>query len=201
MVLKKRERVSVTAIIALICDDCVKDKSPGTLAAHFTADYCILIHTWNFYLLDSNFNDMFASKFFICHDKNVVARLDAISWNRVSGKTISIKFELWCWSCLWNGLWLASTHYNDVIISDGISNTSLTIVYSTVYSKVQIKENIKAPRHWPLWWEFTGNIPRTKGPVTRKTFPLDDVIVWYQALTSIGKFKHYTYVDGFKLNF
>ena len=37
--------------------------------------------------------------------------------------------------------------------------TSLTIV------QAQIKENIKAPRQWPLWGEFTGNrwIPRTKG--------------------------------------
>ena len=30
---------------------------------------------------------------------------------------------------------------------------SLTIVYSTVYSDA-IKENIKAPRHWPLGGEF-----------------------------------------------
>ena len=31
--------------------------------------------------------------------------------------------------------------------------------------QAQIKENIKAPRYWPLWWEFTGDrwIPRTKG--------------------------------------
>ena len=30
--------------------------------------------------------------------------------------------------------------------------------------KTQIKENIKAPRHWPLWGELTGDrwIPRTK---------------------------------------
>ena len=35
--------------------------------------------------------------------------------------------------------------------------TSLTIVYSTVFFKAQIKENIKAPRHWPLWGEFTSN--------------------------------------------
>ena len=30
---------------------------------------------------------------------------------------------------------------------------------------MQINENIKAPRHWPLCWEFTGHrwIPRTKG--------------------------------------
>ena len=42
--------------------------------------------------------------------------------------------------------------------------TSLTIVYSTVYS-VQIKENTKALRHWPLSGEFTEDllIPRTNG--------------------------------------
>ena len=40
--------------------------------------------------------------------------------------------------------------------------TSLTIVYLNVYSS-QIKENIKAPRHWPLCEEFTVDrwIPRT----------------------------------------
>ena len=33
-----------------------------------------------------------------------------------------------------------------------------------VFIQAQIQENIKAPRHWPLWWEITGNrwIPRTK---------------------------------------
>ena len=42
--------------------------------------------------------------------------------------------------------------------------TNLTIVYST-FIQVQIKENIKAPRHCPLCGEFTGDrwIPRTKG--------------------------------------
>ena len=56
--------------------------------------------------------------------------------------------------------------------------TSLTVVYSTVI-QAQIKENIKAPRHWPLLGEFTDDrwIPRTKGPVTRKMFPFDDVIM------------------------
>ena len=39
--------------------------------------------------------------------------------------------------------------------------TSLTIVYLSV----EIKENIKTPRHRPLWGEFTGDrwIPRAKG--------------------------------------
>ena len=43
-------------------------------------------------------------------------------------------------------------------------STNLTIVYLTVYSGTD-KKNIKAPRHWPLWGEFTDDqwIPRTKG--------------------------------------
>ena len=43
----------------------------------------------------------------------------------------------------------------------------------------QIKENIKAPRHWPLCGEITGDrwIYPHKWPVTRKKFPFDDVIM------------------------
>ena len=65
-------------------------------------------------------------------------------------------------------------HYGDVIMGTMASQiTSLTIVYSTVYS-VQIKENIKAPRHWPLCGEFTGDrwIPRTNGQWRGKCFHL-----------------------------
>ena len=42
--------------------------------------------------------------------------------------------------------------------------TSLTIVTQS-FIQAQIKESIKAPRHWPLWGEFTGDrwIPHTKG--------------------------------------
>ena len=56
-------------------------------------------------------------------------------------------------------------HYSDVILGTIASQiTSLTTVYSTVYS-AQTKENIKAQRHWPLLGEFTGDrwIPLTKG--------------------------------------
>ena len=70
-------------------------------------------------------------------------------------------------------------HYNDVTMSAMASQiTSLTIVYSTVI-QAQIKENLKVPRHWPLYEEFTGdqvNSPH-KRPVTRKMFPFDDVIM------------------------
>ena len=46
-------------------------------------------------------------------------------------------------------------------------------MFTQPFIRVQIKGNIKAPRHWPLWGEFTGD----KWPVTRKMFPFDDVII------------------------
>ena len=85
---------------------------------------------------------------------------------------------------------LLTTPASDTVISDVIMGamvsqiTSLTTVYSTVYSGA---ENIKAPRHWPLCgpWIHRGpvNAPY-KWPVTRKMFPLDDVIMTTQILSS-----------------
>ena len=49
--------------------------------------------------------------------------------------------------------------------------TGVSIVCSTVF-QAQIKENIKAPCHCPLW-----GVSPHKGPVTRKQFPFDDVIM------------------------
>ena len=69
-------------------------------------------------------------------------------------------------------------HYNGVIMSAMVPQiTSLTIVYSTAQSGAD-QRKIKAPRHWPLFGEFTGHrwIHHTK-PVTRKMFPFDDVIM------------------------
>ena len=43
-----------------------------------------------------------------------------------------------------------------------------------LFVQAQIKENIKAPRHWPLWGEFTCDrwIPRTEGQWRGKCFRL-----------------------------
>ena len=36
--------------------------------------------------------------------------------------------------------------------------TSRMVVYLNVYpGQAQIKDNMKAPRHWPVWREFTGD--------------------------------------------
>ena len=61
-------------------------------------------------------------------------------------------------------------HYTDVIMGANASQiTSLTIVNSGADQR-----NITAPRHWPLWGEFTGDrwIPRTNGQLRGKFFPL-----------------------------
>ena len=59
----------------------------------------------------------------------------------------------------------ARIHYSDVIMSSMASQiTSLTIVYSTVYSGVDQRKS-QSSAALTLWGEFTGDrrIPRTKG--------------------------------------
>ena len=52
--------------------------------------------------------------------------------------------------------------------------TSLTIVYSTVYSDADQK-NIKAQRHWPLCGEFTGT---GEFPAQKASYAENDSIWW-----------------------
>ena len=59
-------------------------------------------------------------------------------------------------------------------VHDGVSNHRLSHMFDQLLLQAQIKENIKAPRHWPLCGEFTGGrwIPRTKGQKCGKCFHL-----------------------------
>ena len=76
---------------------------------------------------------------------------------------------------------LTNLHYNDVIMTTIASQiTSLAVVYSTVYSDADKKKPSKlhvtglcvGNSPWPV------NSPH-KGPVTRKMFPIDDVIMFH----------------------
>ena len=62
---------------------------------------------------------------------------------------------------------------------DCVSNHQRLDCLINHFFQAQIKQNIKAPRHWPLWGEFTGHrwILRTKGQWHGKMFPFDDVIM------------------------
>ena len=72
-----------------------------------------------------------------------------------------------------------SYHYNDVMISMMASQiTSLTIVYSTIYSGADQKRHqssaslafMRGIHRWPV-------NSLHKGPETRKMFPFDDIII------------------------
>ena len=77
-------------------------------------------------------------------------------------------------------IFLTNTHYNDDIMSAMTSPiTSLTIVYSTIYAgaskkKCQSSASLAFVRDIHRW---TVNSPH-KGPVTRKMFEFDDVIMY-----------------------
>ena len=58
---------------------------------------------------------------------------------------------------------------------DGVSNhRRIDCLHNRFFFQTQIKENINAPRHCPLWGEFTADrwIPRTKGQLRGKWFHL-----------------------------
>ena len=57
---------------------------------------------------------------------------------------------------------------------DGVSNHQPQDFSLNRLFKAQIKDNIKAPRHWPFWWEFIGDrwLPRTKAQWRGKCFHL-----------------------------
>ena len=48
-------------------------------------------------------------------------------------------------------------------------------IFTELFVQAKIKENIKAPCHWPLWGDSV-NSPHKK-QVTQKMFPFDDVIM------------------------
>ena len=81
-------------------------------------------------------------------------------------------------------------HYNDVIMgSIAPQITSLTIVYSNVYSGA---DQTKQQSYASL--EFVVNSPH-KGPVARKMFPFDDVIMTLTVLIDIrGKYLGHCYI-------
>ena len=87
-----------------------------------------------------------------------------------------VSTELWCFECCKSE---QAVHYDDVIMSAIASQiTSLTIVYSIVYSDVDQRKYQSTASLAFVWWIHRGpvNSPH-KWPVTRKMFPFDDVIM------------------------
>ena len=88
----------------------------------------------------------------------------------------------------WTTFHRDSMHYNDVIMGAIVSQiTSLTIVYSIVYSDAHQRKHqssaslafVRGIHGWPV------NSPH-KWPVTRKMFPFDDVIMGILLLLQVS---------------
>ena len=90
-------------------------------------------------------------------------------------------------------------HYNDVIMGAIASQiTSLTIVYSTVYSDAdQRKYQSSAPLAFVRWIHRGPVNSPHQGPVKRKMFPLDDVIM-IQLWPCCTQFSGFTLKDRVK---
>ena len=96
-----------------------------------------------------------------------------------------ISWWLWMDQYIWQVIyfWIrrVHSHYGDVIMGAITSQiTSLTIVYSTVYSDADQRKHQSSASLAFVWGihRWPVNSPH-KGPVTRKMFPFDDVIVLY----------------------
>ena len=81
---------------------------------------------------------------------------------------------------LWLIIYFYFVHYDDVIMTMLASQiTSLTVVYSIVYSGVNQRRHQSSASLAFVWEIHRGpvNFPH-KWPVTRKMFPFDDVIMY-----------------------
>ena len=61
----------------------------------------------------------------------------------------------------WHGAWIRCLiiklpYYNDVIMGALRPKSPASRLFTQPFIQAEIKENIKAPRHWPLCGEFTG---------------------------------------------
>ena len=87
----------------------------------------------------------------------------------------SSKYLFWSKTKQASNMILPLIHYNDIMMCATASQiTSLTIVYSTVYSDADQRKHQSSASLGPL------NSPH-KWPVTRKIFPFDDVIMYRKA--------------------
>ena len=90
-------------------------------------------------------------------------------------------------------------HYSDVIMGAMASQIVASRLLTQPFIRAQIKENIKALRHWPLCAEVTGDrwIPRINGQWRGKCFHFMTsswtVLVWYSVRTFPTQIARFTW--------
>ena len=106
--------------------------------------------------------------------KNVVIHLHKTYTLKVKQLIKNTRTTYWCSAGIFR-----QKHYIDVIMSAMASQiTSLTIVYSIVYSGTEQRKHQSSALLAFVWGIYRRPVNSMhKGPVTRKMFPFDDVIM------------------------
>ena len=130
------------------------------------------------------------------HDEKIMWEAFLYRWSRDQSRYVPIQWEtvrhyivttsLIGWDHTWTDPWwwlvhcvMKVIHYNDIIMGTMASQiTSLTFVYSTVYSGADQRHHQSSASLAFVWGIHRGpvNSPH-KWPVTRKMFPFDGVIM------------------------
>ena len=95
---------------------------------------------------------------------------------------LSALYLLMAW-CSWSIADLSSVrteitikcYYDDVIMTMSLKSPASRL-FTEPFIQTQIKENIKAPRHWPLCGEFTGT---SEFPAQRASYA-ENVSIWWR---------------------
>ena len=97
-------------------------------------------------------------------------------------------YPLFCYGYITNCIWISAIQlqYNDIIMSAMASQIwPASPLFSQPFIQAQIKENIKAPRHWPLCGEFTVDLWI---PAQRASNAENDSIRWRHHVPIICRF-------------
>ena len=107
-------------------------------------------------------------KFGVLHfDQCRTNRISIVRPDHIFTRTTSWPLVQDIWCC---------AHYNDVIMSAMASKSPAPRLFTQPFVQAQIKEDIKAPRHWSLWGEspVTCEFPAQRAS-NAKMLPFDDV--------------------------
>ena len=74
------------------------------------------------------------------------------------------------------GTILVNVHYSDVIVGAMTSQITASRLFTQPFIQAQIKENIKAPRRWPLCREFTAQMASNA----------ENVSIWWRHHATLG---------------
>ena len=166
-------------MFTLICvwiNGCVNNREAGDLR-RYCAHYGVTVMSQEFITMPNSAYLDYIIKFPL--SPYISANISKNTWNYTSHTQYLMYARQKKYSSLIAGI--VCLHYDDVIMSTIASQiTSLTIVYSTVYSGADQSKHQSSALLAFVWGIHRGpvNSPH-KWPVTRKTFPFDDVIMMY----------------------